>query len=120
MYCLLYGGVRFEPMPGLPNGVSGVGDESWHGGPGGYTLIEEEHIPTPGGAGYLLGIFWWVNVSKQIRGMECNNQLPSTCDLKASLRDITVTWDGKTSAVHEIETHEGKTTVWHDGRTRHY
>jgi hypothetical protein len=106
--------VKFEPIGGMPNGIAGTGEESWHDGPGGYTFIEEEHIPTPGGQGYLLGVVWWDSSLKRFQGMECNNQIPSTCDLKGALTDITVTWDGKTLAIDEIETHDGKKTVWHE------
>ena len=64
--------VRFEPTSGMPNAFTGSGEESWHEGPGGFTLIEEEHLPTPGGQGYLLGIFWWDSIAKKLQGMECN------------------------------------------------
>lgn len=106
--------VKFEPMGGMPKGITGTGKESWHAGPGGYTLVEEEQIPTPGGRGFLLGIFWWDSKAKKFQGMECNNQAPTTCDLKGALTDITVTWDGHTLAIHEVETHDGKKTVWHE------
>jgi hypothetical protein len=106
--------VKFEPMSEMPNGLSGTGEETWHAGPGGYTLIEEERIPMPGGEGYLLGIIWWDSSSKSFKGMECNNQLPFTCDLKGALADITVTWDGKSFRLDEIETHNGKKTIWHE------
>ena len=106
--------VKFEPMPQVPTGVPGRGEESWREGPGGYTFIEEEQIPTPGGQAYLLGVLWWDAKLKRLQGMECNNQAPSTCDLKGALTDITVTWDGKTFAIDENETHDGKKTVWHE------
>jgi hypothetical protein len=106
--------VKFMPMDGIPNGLAGRGEELWRQGPGNYTLVEEENIPTPGGRGYLLGIFWWDSKSESLRGMECNNQAPSTCDLKGALADITVTWDGKKLVIDEVETHDGKKTVWHE------
>jgi hypothetical protein len=98
--------------------ATGSGEESWHEGPGGFTFIEEEHFPTPAGPGYLLGIFWWDNRAKKFQGMECNNQLPYTCDLKGALTDITVTWDGKTLAIEELETHDGKKTIWHEASSQ--
>lgn len=106
--------VRFEPTAGMPNGVTGTGEESWHAGPGGFTIIEEERIPTPSGQAYLLGVIWWDNRSKTLQGMECNNHLPFICDLKGALTDITITWDEKTLALDEIETHDGKKTIWHE------
>ena len=106
--------VRFEPTAQMPSGVTGIGEETWHAGPGGYTLIEEEQIPMPGGEGYLLGIIWWDSRAKRFQGMECNNQLPFTCDLKGALSDITITWDGKTFGIEELETHNGKKTIWRE------
>jgi hypothetical protein len=106
--------VRFEPTGEMPSGVTGSGEEAWHEGPGGFTFIEEEQIPTPAGQGYLLGIIWWDSRSKDFHGMECNSQLPFTCDLKGALADITVTWDEKSFVIAEIETHNGKKTIWHE------
>jgi len=106
--------VRYEPAEGMPSGLTGNGEESWHGGPGGFTFIEEELIPTPAGPGYLLGIIWWDSRSKSLQGMECNNQLPFTCDLKGALSDITIKWDEMSFAIDEIETHNGKKTIWHE------
>jgi len=106
--------VRFEPTAELPSGLTGTGEETWHRGPGGYTFIEEEQIPMPGGEGYLLGIVWWDSKLRRLQGMECNNRLPFTCDLKGALSDITITWDGTTFGIEELETHNGKKTIWHE------
>ena len=107
--------VKFEPMGGMQKGITGIGEESWRGGPGAFTIIEEEHIPTtPFGQLYLLGVIWWDSKAKKFQGMECNNNLPFTCDLKGALTDITITWDEKTLTLDEIETHNGKKTVWHE------
>ncbi len=106
--------VEFDPTPGMPNGVTGTGEESWREGPGGFTILEEEHIPTPFGQTYLLGVIWWDSRSETFQGMECNNHLPFTCDLKGALTDITITWDEKTLAMDELETHDGKKTIWHE------
>ena len=83
-------------------------------GLGGIDIIEQEHIPSPYGEAFLTGVIWWDSTKKQLAGMECNSQLPFTCDLKGALNDITVTWDGKRFEIDEIETHEGKRTVWHE------
>jgi hypothetical protein len=106
--------VKFEPMGGATSGVTGVGEESWREGPGGIAFIEEEHIPTPDGEADLLGIIWWDSTLKSFRGMECNSRLPFTCDLKGALTDITITWDENKFAIDEIETHDGKKTIWHE------
>jgi hypothetical protein len=47
--------------------------------------------------------------------MECNNQLPYSCDLKGALNDITMKWDGKDFTIDELETsHDGKKRMWHE------
>jgi len=35
-------------------------------------------------------------------------------DPKGALNDIALTWDGKRFQIDEIETHDGKRTVWHE------
>jgi hypothetical protein len=106
--------VKSEPSPGMTNGVTRSGEETWRAGPGGFTLIEDERLPTPAGDVFLLGIIWWDNRTKSFHGMECNSQLPYTCDLKGALNDITMNWDGKQFAIEEQETHNGKKTLWHE------
>jgi hypothetical protein len=110
--------VRFEPGSSTGDkAVEGAGEESWSAGPGGITLIEQEHIPSPFGDTFLLGLIWWDGTQKRLGGMECNSYLPVTCDLKGGLNDITITWDGKKFQIDEIETHDGRRTVWHESWT---
>lgn len=107
--------VRFEQRPETGNkAIAGSGEESWSAGPGAINLIEQEHIPTPQGDAFLMGVIWWDSTKKQLAGMECNSYLPFTCDLKGALNDITMTWDGRKFQIDEIETHDGKRTVWHE------
>jgi hypothetical protein len=107
--------VRFEPNPAMPDGFEGQGDETWRTGPGGFTFLDEERLPTPAGDVFLLGIIWWDAKTKSFHGMECNNQLPYTCDLKGALNDITMKWDGKEFTIDELETSpDGKKTMWHE------
>jgi len=106
--------VKFEPSPDMPNGFSGTGAANWRTAAGGITLLEEERMPSPAGDMFLLGIIWWDSKTNSLHGMECNNQLPYVCDLKGGLNDITMSWDGKQFAIDEIETHNGKKTLWHE------
>ena len=107
--------VRFEAVPSTGNKVvAGAGEESWSAGPGGITLVEQEHIPSPFGDSFLMGVIWWDGRSNRLGGMECNSQLPMSCDLKGALNDITVSWDGRKFQIDELETHEGRHTVWHE------
>ena len=107
--------VRFEAVPAAGNKVvTGSGEESWSTGPGGITLVEQEHIPSPFGDTFLMGIIWWNSASKQLGGVECNSYSRVTCDLKGGLSDITISWDGKKFQIDELETHDGRHTVWHE------
>jgi hypothetical protein len=106
--------VRFERRTLAPNGLANTGEETWRPGPGGFTLLEDEKLPTPAGDVFLLGVIWWDNSTRKLQGMECNSNLPYTCDLKGALNDITMTWDGKQFAIQEQETHNGKKSVWHE------
>lgn len=107
--------VKFEPSSAMPNGADGTGEEMWHAGPGGFTFVDEEHLPTPEGEVFLLGIIWWDAKTKSFHGMECNNQLPHTCDLKGALDDITMKWDGREFTIDELETSsDGKKRIWHE------
>ena len=107
--------VHFEAVPAAGNKiVTGAGEESWSAGPGGITLVEQEHIPSPFGDSFLMGVIWWDGRGNRLGGMECNSQLPMSCDLKGALNDITVSWDGKKFQIDELETHEGRHTIWHE------
>ncbi|WP_348262124.1 hypothetical protein P8935_20250 [Telmatobacter sp. DSM 110680] len=106
--------VHLAAMEPGSKAIDGAGEESWAAGPGNITLIEQEHVPMPAGYSFLMGIIWWDNKANHFGGMECNSQLPFTCDLKGALNDITVSWDGKKFQIDEIETHGDKHYVWHE------
>ena len=107
--------VTFEPSPDAPKGVQGNGEESWHAGAQGLTLIDEEHIRVPPLDIHLLGMLWWDSAEKKFHGMECVNQNPHACDPKAALSDVTITWDGRQLTIDEIQTSPtGKKSQWHE------
>lgn len=107
--------VKFEPSASAPNGLTNTGEESWRPGPGGFTLLEEEHLRTPESDLFLLGIVWWNTADKSFHGMECQNLLPYTCDVKGAESDITMSWDGKQFVIDEVETStSGKKSIWHE------
>jgi len=107
--------VKFEPNSAAPNGLVNTGEETLRPGPGGFTLLEEEHLRMPEGDLALLGLVWWNTETKSFHGMECQNLLPYTCDVKGALNDITMSWDGKQFVIDEIETSEtGKKSGWHE------
>src|SRR5215472_2887550 len=96
--------VNWEPDATMPRASVNSGVENWRPGPGGYTLIEEEQVQMHGQQDFLLGVVWWDSASKSLRGMECQNLLPYTCDIKGARSDITMGWDGKQFAINEVET----------------
>jgi hypothetical protein len=96
--------VKFEPSSSAPNGLTNTGEETWRPGPGGFTLLEEEHLRMPEAEAFLLGIIWWNTATKNFHGMECQNLLPYTCDVKGAQNDITMKWDGKQFVIDEVET----------------
>lgn len=106
--------VDLAPTGATGKAIDGEGEESWSAGPGNLTIIEKEHAPMPGGYADLLGLIWWDSKANHFGGMECNSQLPYTCDLKGALNDITISWDGRKFQIDEIETHGDKHYVWHE------
>jgi hypothetical protein len=61
--------VKWEHDASTPNGLVNTGDENWSAGPGGYTLLEEEHLRMPQGDVFLLGVVWWNSTTKNLHGM---------------------------------------------------
>src|ERR1051326_6818123 len=90
------------------------GEETWLPGPGGFTFIQEETLHIPGHDILLLGVLWCAGSTKSLHGMECNNGLPNVCDIKGSLTDITLQWDGTQLVLTEQENHNGKKSVWRE------
>ncbi|HEX7896059.1 MAG TPA: hypothetical protein VF447_17815 [Terriglobales bacterium] len=107
--------MKFEPDAATPNGLVNTGQEIWRSGPGGFTLLEDEHLNMPDGDLFLLGVIWWNSSTKSFHGMDCQNRLPYTCDVKGAQNDITMSWDGKQFVIDEMETSKtGKKSMWHE------
>jgi hypothetical protein len=107
--------VKFEPNSSASNGLVNTGEETWRPGPGGFTLLEEEHLRTPESDLYLLGVVWWNTANKALHGMECQTLLPYTCDVKGAQNDITMSWDGKKLVIDEMKTSKsGTKSMWHE------
>ncbi|MGB2590873.1 MAG: hypothetical protein WAJ96_09495, partial [Candidatus Acidiferrum sp.] len=66
-----------------PTAGAGTGEEVWRTGPGGYVLMEEEHVRGPFGEVFLFALQWWDKSTKSFRGMLCNNSGPAPCDLNS-------------------------------------
>ena len=88
------------------------GEESWESGPGGFTLLEKEHVSRVSGEQFLLLILWWDDSTQRLRGMLCNNSGPEACDV-TSYANSTLSWDGK-AFVLEFRFVEGSRQMrWH-------
>jgi hypothetical protein len=95
--------VKFESDKSSPKPTTTHGEEVWRATPGNLTFLQEEHLPIPGGELVLLGIIWRDSKTKDFHGMECNNRNPHVCDVKGSLTDISIQWDGKAFVINEQE-----------------
>ncbi|HJT54221.1 MAG TPA: hypothetical protein VJ848_10250 [Candidatus Angelobacter sp.] len=95
--------VKFEPDKSAANAAAKHGEEVWRAGPGNLTFTQEEHLPIGGEDLVLFGIIWQDSKTKDFHGMECNNHNPHVCDVKGSLTDISIQWDGKAFVINEQE-----------------
>lgn len=95
--------VKFEPDKSAANAAAKHGEEVWRAGPGNLTFMQEEHLPIAGEDLVLFGIIWQDSKTKDFHGMECNNHNPHVCDVKGSLTDISIQWDGKAFVINEQE-----------------
>jgi hypothetical protein len=95
--------VKFESDKPAPNAATQHGEEVWRATPGDLTFLQEEHLPTAGRELFLLGVIWWDSKTKDFHGMECNSHNPHVCDVKGSLTDISIQWDGKAFVINETE-----------------
>jgi hypothetical protein len=103
---------KLEPSEATPNGGVGEGEEIWRPGPGGFTLLEEEHIRTPYGERFLLSLQWWDKSTNSFHGMLCNGSGPAGCNLEST--KSVLNWDGKRYVIDmEFSSHDKK-MMWHE------
>ena len=82
-------------IPEMPAADSTArGEETWEPGPGGFTLLEKEHVSRVSGEQFLLLILWWDDSTRSFRGMLCDNSGVEACDV-TSYANSTLSWDGK-------------------------
>jgi hypothetical protein len=61
-------------IPDVPTADSTARAEVvWEAGPGGFTLLEKEHVSTASGEQFLLLIVWWDDSTHRLRAMRCDN-----------------------------------------------
>lgn len=96
-----------------PTAGTGTGEEVWRGGPGGYVLMEEEHVRAPFGEVYLFGLHWWDKSTNSLHGMLCNNSGSAPCDLN-SYYNSSLKWDGEQLTIDMQFPQNSKKMVWHE------
>jgi hypothetical protein len=95
--------IRYEPpQEGAPSAET-QGTVRWYTAIDGQVLLEDEHLPLGKTDMKLLGLIWWDDKRKALAGLLCSNRSPRTCDPKASLDDIRLSWDGARFLIEEIE-----------------
>jgi hypothetical protein len=95
--------IRPEPPPEGAPSTESTGTARWYTAVDGQVLLEDEHLPLGKTDLRLLGFIWWDGKRQALAGMLCSNTSPRTCDPKASLDDIRLSWDGVRLLIEEIE-----------------
>jgi hypothetical protein len=104
--------IKLEPSVASPNGGVGEGEEIWRPGPGGFTLLEEEHNRMPNGERFLLALQWWDESTNSLHGMLCNGSGPAGCNLEST--KSVLKWDGQRFVIDmEFSSHDKK-MMWHE------
>ena len=104
---------EFEPGGMSPAGGTGTGEEAWRSGPGGYVLMEEEHVRAPFGEVHLFALHWWDKNTNSLHGMLCNNSGPAACNVD-SYFNSSLKWDGKQLTIDMEFPENGKKMMWHE------
>lgn len=103
----------FPPGGMSPTPGSGAGEEVWRTGPGGFVLMEEEHMRGPFGEVFLSALQWWDKTTNSMRGMLCNNSGPAACDFSTN-SNSTLDWDGNELTIEMQFPQDGKKMLWHE------
>jgi hypothetical protein len=95
--------IHAEPkQQGAPSTQS-TGTARWYTAVDGQVLAEDEHLTIDKTDLKLLGLIWWDSKARTLSGMLCSNRSARTCDPKASLDDIRLSWDGARFLIEELE-----------------
>jgi len=74
----------------MPSGGVGQGETVFRPGPGGLSLIEDEHSKNSKGELFGLSVTWWDENAHGYRAIWCANNLPTGCIVMAKLAK----WEG--------------------------
>jgi hypothetical protein len=88
------------------------GEVDWELGPGGFTLLEKEHVSRVWGEQFLFMIVWWDDGTHRLRGMLCSNSGAEACDV-TSYATSTLSWDGKAFVLDFRFAEGGRQMRWH-------
>ncbi len=96
-----------------PHEAPDHGEQVWRTGPGGLTLMEEEHIASRGADLYVLALHWWDRSTNTLKGMLCNNAGSGACSVDSFYRSK-LNWDGKRLTVDLVFPQGAKLMLWHE------
>ena len=100
-------------IPDVPTtDTTARGEVVWEAGPGGFTLLEKEHVSTASGEQFLLMIVWWDDSTHRLRAMRCDNSSAEACDV-TSPANSTLSWDGKSFVLDFGFAAGGRQMRWH-------
>jgi hypothetical protein len=103
-----------DPSGGVAaQGAADHGEQVWRTGPGGLTLMEEEHIASRSGDQYLLALHWWDRSTNTLKGMLCNDAGSGACSVESFYRSK-LNWDGKRLTVDLVFPQGAKLMLWHE------
>jgi hypothetical protein len=95
--------IRSEPQQAGAPSTQSTGTARWYTAIDGQVLLEDEHLRVDQRDLKLLGLIWWDSKSQTLTGLLCSNGSRRTCDPRASLDDIRLSWDGARLLIEEIE-----------------
>jgi hypothetical protein len=95
---------KYEPSERMPSGGVGQGETVFRPGPGGLSLIEDEHSKNPKGELFGLSVTWWDQSAHGYRAIWCANNLPTGCIVMAKLAQ----WEGNQFVLGDESESEGK------------
>ena len=96
--------IRYAPTPEMPNGGTGEGTEIWRPGPGGLSVIEEEHEKNAKGEIDGFSIGWWDEKAGGQRFIWCANDVPQGCVVPNDVAK----WEGERLVLREDKEQGGR------------
>lgn len=102
--------LSFAPDETMPKGGSGRGEETFHAGPGGLSLIEEYHSTGDEGEMSGLGVFWPGNQPSTMQVVWCDSTKPNGCGVMKG----GATWQGSRVVLEDESQADGKKVMFRE------